>query len=35
LATLARECSLSAYDVAYLDVALQYGAPLATLDNKL
>ena len=32
---LAREYSLSAYDAAYLDVALRHGAPLATLDNNL
>jgi predicted nucleic acid-binding protein len=32
---LAREYSLSAYDAAYLDVAVRHGAPLATLDNNL
>jgi predicted nucleic acid-binding protein len=32
---LAREYSLSAYDAAYLHVALQHSAPLATLDNSL
>lgn len=26
---------LSAYDAAYLDVAVRQGAPLATLDNAL
>jgi predicted nucleic acid-binding protein len=32
---LAREYSLSAYDAAYLDVALRHGAPMATLDKNL
>jgi predicted nucleic acid-binding protein len=32
---LAREYDLSAYDAAYLDVALRHGAPLATLDSNL
>ena len=32
---LARECGLSAYDAAYLDVAVRQGAPLATLDGAL
>jgi len=32
---LAREYSLSAYDAAYLDVAVRHSAPLATLDNNL
>jgi predicted nucleic acid-binding protein len=32
---LAREYGLSAYDAAYLDVAIRHGAPLATLDSKL
>jgi predicted nucleic acid-binding protein len=32
---IAREYGLSAYDAAYLDVAIRHGAPLATLDNKL
>ncbi|HKM90605.1 MAG TPA: type II toxin-antitoxin system VapC family toxin [Candidatus Acidoferrales bacterium] len=32
---LAREYGLSAYDAAYLDVAMQRGAPLATLDGRL
>ena len=31
----AREYRLSAYDAAYLDVALRHGAPLATLDGQL
>jgi predicted nucleic acid-binding protein len=30
---LAREYDLSAYDAAYLDVAVRHGAPLATLDT--
>jgi predicted nucleic acid-binding protein len=33
--SLAREYSLSAYDAAYLHVALRHSAPLATLDNSL
>ena len=32
---IAREYGLSAYDAAYLDVAVRYGAPLATLDSTL
>ena len=32
---LAREYGLSAYDAAYLDVAIRHGASLATLDGKL
>lgn len=32
---LAREYGLSAYDAAYLDVALRRAAPLATLDRRL
>jgi predicted nucleic acid-binding protein len=32
---LAREYSLSAYDAAYLELALRHTAPLATLDQKL
>ena len=32
---LAREYNLSAYDAAYLDVAVRHGAPLATLDASL
>ena len=32
---LAREQDLSAYDAAYLDVAIRHGAPLATLDPPL
>jgi predicted nucleic acid-binding protein len=32
---LAREYNLSAYDAAYLDVAIRHGAPLATLDGAL
>jgi predicted nucleic acid-binding protein len=32
---LAREYGLSAYDAAYLDVAMRHGAPLASLDRKL
>lgn len=32
---LAREYNLSAYDAAYLDVALRHGIPLATLDHSL
>ena len=32
---LARENDLSAYDAAYLDVAVRHGAPLATLDKAL
>ena len=32
---LAREYDLSAYDAAYLDVAVRHEAPLATLDKAL
>lgn len=32
---LAREYNLSAYDAAYLELAIRYDAPLATLDGKL
>lgn len=32
---LGREHLLSAYDAAYLDVAIRHGAPLATLDGDL
>ena len=32
---LAREYDLSAYDAAYLDVAVRHGAPLVTLDAAL
>jgi predicted nucleic acid-binding protein len=32
---LAREHDLSAYDAAYLDVAVRHGTPLATLDAAL
>ena len=32
---IAREYGLSAYDAAYLDVAVRHGAPLATLDGQL
>ncbi len=32
---LARQYKLSAYDAAYLDVAIRTGAPLATLDQGL
>ena len=32
---LAREYGLSAYDAAYLELAIRHGAPLATLDGKL
>ena len=32
---LARRYSLSAYDAAYLELALRTGLPLATLDQKL
>jgi predicted nucleic acid-binding protein len=33
--TLAREHGLSAYDAAYLELAIRDGTPLATLDNGL
>lgn len=32
---LARRSSLSAYDAAYLELAIRHGAPLASLDNHL
>lgn len=32
---LARDYGLSAYDAAYLELAIRYGAPLATLDGDL
>jgi predicted nucleic acid-binding protein len=32
---LAREYKLSAYDAAYLELAIRHGSPLATLDGKL
>jgi predicted nucleic acid-binding protein len=32
---LAREYGLSAYDAAYLELAMRLGAPLATLDRQL
>jgi predicted nucleic acid-binding protein len=32
---LARDYSLSAYDAAYLQLAIRHGAPLATLDGGL
>jgi predicted nucleic acid-binding protein len=32
---LARTHGLSAYDAAYLEVAVRYGVPLATLDGAL
>ncbi len=32
---LARACGLSAYDAAYLELALRHGIPLATLDARL
>lgn len=32
---LAREHTLSAYDAAYLELALRLGAPMATLDKQL
>jgi len=32
---LAREHGLSAYDAAYLELAIRAGAPVATLDNVL
>ena len=35
LASLAREHGLSAYDAAYLAVAVRRGIPLATLDRSL
>ncbi len=35
LLTLGRSLSLSSYDLAYLNLALQSGCPLSTLDQKL
>ena len=35
LLPLAREYQLSAYDTAYLDLAIREGLPLATLDKRL
>ena len=32
---LARKYALTAYDAAYLELALREGAPLATLDKRL
>lgn len=32
---LARTHSLSSYDASYLELAMRYGAPLATLDGRL
>ena len=32
---LARACKLSAYDAAYLEIAMRRGLPLASLDNQL
>lgn len=32
---LARECGLSTYDAAYLELAMRRGVPLATLDHAL
>ncbi len=32
---LARECGLSTYDAAYLELAIRRGAPLASLDRAL
>ena len=34
-ANLARSHNLSAYDAAYLELAMRRGLPLATLDDKL
>ncbi len=34
-ASLAREHHLSAYDAAYLELAIRRGLPLATLDDTL
>lgn len=33
--SLARDYNLSAYDAAYLELAMRLGLPLATLDDKL
>ena len=35
IVTIARRHSLSAYDAAYLALAIDYNAPLATLDQQL
>ena len=35
LLTIARELKLSAYDAAYIELAMRQGAPLATLDKNL
>ena len=35
IASLARSQNLSAYDAAYLELAMRKGLPLATLDDKL
>lgn len=35
IAHLARAHSLSSYDAAYLELAIRYGIPIATLDEKL
>jgi predicted nucleic acid-binding protein len=32
---VARRCNLSAYDAAYLELAIRLAAPLATLDRRL
>ena len=32
---LAREYGFSAYDAAYLELAMRHGVPLATLDGRL
>lgn len=33
--TLGRQCDLSAYDAAYLELAIRKGLPIATLDDRL
>ena len=33
--TLAQRCQLTSYDASYLDLAMQHGIPLATLDAAL
>jgi predicted nucleic acid-binding protein len=35
LLPLARACSLTAYDAAYLELSIRHSAPLATLDDRL
>lgn len=35
LMAIARELKLSAYDAAYIELAMRQGAPLATLDKRL